>query len=110
MYKKESTKKEEPSKSKRSKTKAMESVFGLCEAKRCQHLLHVWKDSDGTWVTCRPFHTKISRGLKSVLQRRQCPRSMLQLQHKPRRKPVYLWTEVRRKESQRTIRTKTAKR
>lgn len=95
MYKKDTAKKAKQVKHKPLKKEAVEIVFGLCETKGCQHLLHMWQDSDGVWVACRPLHTKISRGLKSLLQRRQCPRSMLPLQHKSRRKPVYIWTEAR---------------
>lgn len=105
-----SSKKTQSSKSKRTETKAVGYIFKIYPPKRQQYLLHLWKESDGKWYSCRTFYTKISGGAKSLFPRRQRPRPVLQLQYKSRRQSIPVWLKTWRPDGKRTIRLKAKKR
>ena len=97
-------------KDKRAETKAVGGVRKVHKAKRRQHLFYLWAKGTGERVTRWSFHPKISGGIKSLLSRGKLSCTMLQLQYKSGRKPVYIWTEIRRRKGKRTLRSETKKR
>lgn len=85
----------------------MESIRKVHKTKRRKHLFYLWTEGSRERVTRWSFHPKISGGIKSLFSRGECEGTVLQLQHKPGRKPVYIWTEFRRSKGKRTLRPKT---
>lgn len=71
------------------------------------YLLHMWAKVRGKWVTCGTLHSEVGWRLGFVLPRGKRPSPVLQLQHQPRGKSVYIWKEPRGRKGSRAIQTKT---
>lgn len=103
MYQKVNSKKEKQSKNLSLKEKIMGNLLALHPQSGQIYMLHLWKKGNGRWHTRWTLYPKSSRGISSILPRRKRSRSMLQLQHKPRRKSVGIRSKVRARESETVV-------
>src|SRR3990167_4188507 len=95
-----SSKKEKQNKDEHPQKKTLDSVRQVHKSEGQKYVLYLWKKSGRTGKPRRSFYTKVSGRHYFVFQRGECTVSMLQLQHKPRRKPMDFWEEIGRQESE----------
>jgi len=84
----------------------MVNLFELYKAQREKHLLYLWTEIGGKWISCGTLYPEVGWRFGFILPRGKRALSMLQLQHKSWRQPVYLWKETWRRKSKRTLRSK----
>lgn len=103
---KDSIKKTEQVKNKRSKKKALGGFLKIYTSEGRPSLLCLRKKGNGFILSRGAFYPQISRRPDFVFSRRECTWLLLSLQHQLGRKFVRVWNETWRGKSQRVIRLK----
>lgn len=106
MNKTRKIKQKRKAKDKCLETETLEGVCYFHKEKRQTCLLYLQQKGNRVRIALRPLYPKISWWTGTLFPRTKLPRSMLQLQYKPIRKPMGIWKEIRGRNSDRTLQIK----